>query len=295
MNDLESRLRESLRSHGTVEPAAMPSGTSVRVRARRLAHVAGTGAVLAVFVAGVAWAIPHGDRSPQRIPAEGTASPSSPTGWPTVVVGDPSTAYVGSFQGRGVVGDLYVLTSGTVDGAEFSLVGYSEQSEGLEVCLQMAGPASDGPPVSPGPQPPNSAAATGGVGAFCLAERMSPELRDVGWPDFPANVDLFARTWSGNGTQPEYLGFVTDRVQRLEVRLAEGSVLDVPLLPFPNSQHTSAFMFFPGSLSMNGTLQALDADGTVLATATFCGPGDGGDSCGILPTDQLVPVPGGEG
>jgi hypothetical protein len=292
MNDLESRLRESLRSHGTAEPATMPSGTSVRVRARRFAHVAGTGAVLAVFVAGVAWAIPHGDRSPQHIPAGETASPSSPTGWPTVILGDPSTAYVGSFQGRGVVGDLHVLTSGTVDGAEFSLVGYSEQSEGLEVCLQMAGPASGGTPVSPGPQPPNSAAATGGVGAFCLAERMSPELRDVGWPDFPANVDLFARTWSGNGTQPEYLGFVTDRVQRLEVHLADGSVLDVPLLPFPNSQHTSAFMFFPSSLSMDGTLEALEGDGTVLATAPFCGPGDHGASCGILPTDQLVPVSG---
>jgi hypothetical protein len=294
MNDLESRLRASLRSQGTVEPATMPSGTSARVRARRLANLMGTGAVLAVFVVGVAWAIPHGDRSPRHTPAEGTTS-SPPTGWPTVVVGDPSTAYIGSFQGRGVVGDVHLLTSGTVEGAEFSLVGYSEQSEGLEVCLQMAGPASGGPPVSPGPQPPNSAAATGGVGAFCLAERMSSELRDVGWPDFPANVDLFAHRWGGDGSPPSYLGFVTERVDRLEVHLADGSVVDVPLLPFPNSQHTSAFMFFPASQSMDGTLEALDADGTVLATAPFCGPGDHGVSCGILATDQLVPVTGGEG
>lgn len=288
MNDLEARLRASLRSHGTVEPATMPSGTSVRVRARRLANVAGTGAVLAVFVVGVAWAIPHGSRSPQATPADGT-NPPPPIGWPTVVVGDPSTAYIGSFEGRGVVGDVHLLTSGTVDGAEFSLVGYSEQSEGLEVCLQMAGPASDGPPASPGPQPPNSAAATGGVGAFCLAERMPAQLLEMGWPDFPTNADLFVRTW-GQESEVEYLGFVTDRVERVEVHLADGSVLNVPLFSFPNAQHSAAFILFPPSLSIDGTLEALDAGGTVLASASFCPPDDGVRTCDVLPTNQLVPV-----
>jgi hypothetical protein len=297
MNDLESRLRASLHTHGTVAPVTMPSGTSARVRARRFATAAGTCAVLAVFAIGAAWAIPHGDRPSSQTPADGPTDgvviPSAPPGWPTVVAGDPSTAYT-DLQGIAhVVGDGHLLTSGTVDGAEFSLMGYSVQEDGLQVCLQMAGPASDGPPVSPGPQPPTAGAASGGVGGFCLTERMPTELVDVGWPDFPTTVDLFARTWEG--PKPEYVGFVTDRVQRLEVHLADGSVLDVPLRSFPNSQRTSAFVLFPPSQAIDGTLVALDGDGTVLATATFCRPGDDGDSCGILPTDQRAPVTGGEG
>jgi hypothetical protein len=288
MNDLESRLRTSLRTAGRVEPATMPRGTSARVRARRFVGGAGVCAVLAVFVVGAVWAIPNGDRSPDRTPAEG-GDTSVPPGWPEVVVGDPGEAYIGSFEHHGLVGDVHLLTSGTVDGMEFSLVGYTEQAEGLEVCLQMAGPDTGGPMISPGPVAPGERATTGGVGGFCMADRMAQAAVELGWPDFPSNADLFARTWGEDG---QYLGFVSYRVALLRVQLADDTTVEIPLLRFPNHQNTAAFTLFPPSLAPGATLEALDDDGALLATATMCPPDDDVDGCSILATDQVVPASG---
>jgi len=51
MNDLESRLRQSLAENGNVGPRSMPGGTQVRIRARRVSKAIAGIATLAAFVA----------------------------------------------------------------------------------------------------------------------------------------------------------------------------------------------------------------------------------------------------
>ena len=120
---------------------------------------------------------------------------------------------------------------------------------------------------------------------------MPPQLVEQGWPDFPSNADLFVRTWGQESGSQAYVGFASDRVGGLQVRLEDGSVLEIPLLSFPNPHDVSTFILFPPTVSLGGTFVALDPGGAVLATASTCAPDDRVQGCSVLATEQLAPGP----
>ena len=60
MNDLESRLRQSLAENGNVGPRSMPGGTQIRIRARRVGKAIAGIATLVPFVVGVGLLVPRG-------------------------------------------------------------------------------------------------------------------------------------------------------------------------------------------------------------------------------------------
>ena len=287
MNDLDDRLRTALHRNGAVMPRTMPKGTRARVGAHRSARATALGVGLSAFAIGVVWAIPHGDSEPRRPVAGSTVTTttgvmSMPPGWPVVVLEDLSEAYIGPDRSF-VQGEKYPLMSGTVEGAEFSVVGYSAREESQSVCLQMAGPAVTGvAPPSPGPQIPEE---SGGVGGFCLDRQVPAVLLEQGWPDFPHGADLVMRLWGQD--QIMYMGYATDRVARLGIRLADGTQADVDLLHFPNEWNHAAFGVFPPS-SVSGSLEAFDADGELLASAPFCP----GERVCMPPTNQVAPPQG---
>jgi hypothetical protein len=301
MNDLESRLRQSLGDNGNVGPRSIPGGTQGRIRARRAGKAIAGIATFAAFVLGVGLMVPRGTQG------EG---PAGVTGedWPVVVVGNPDDAYVGPSTNEHVVGDKHVLLSGSVDGSEFSFVGYqSTQTFGASAghgpwpCLQVAGPAIPGAtPESPGPYPPGINATTGGVGGYCMPPAST--YVQMGWPPFPDAADLFVRTGAGGGAGVcdncadsgkrwvVVTGFVTNRVVRLEVQLEDGSVHDVPVETWPNDEGVGAFIFFPPSAHLVGDILAYDTDGRLLARVPLCGPADSRNDCDVAPTEQIAPV-----
>jgi hypothetical protein len=256
-------------------------------------------ATLAAFVLGVGLMVPRGTQS--QGPAGGAGAD-----WPVVVVGNPDDAYVGPSTNEGVVGDKHVLLSGTVDGSEFSFVGY-ESTDGPGAsptpCIEVAGPAIPGATQeSPGPYPPGIDATTGGVGGYCVMP--SSIESQMGWPPFPDGTDVFMRTTAGgaggvcdNCQSGEkrwvvVTGFVTGRVARLEVRLEDGSVRDVPVRSWPNDNDVRAFIFFPPSAYLVGDVLAYDSDGRLLARASLCGPDDGKGGCDVAPTEQIAHAAG---
>lgn len=297
MNDLESRMRQSFAEIGNVGARSMPGGTQRGIRARRVGKAIAGVATLSAFVVGVGLMVPRGTQGER--PAGG-----SDGDWPVVVVGNPDDAYVGPSTNEHVVGDKHVLLSGTVNGSEFSFVGY-QSAEGAgqapAACLQLAGPAIPGARLeSPGPYPPGIDATTGGVGGYCVPS--TPIEVEIGWPPFPDGTDVFMRTGAGGGSgvcdncagqrSVVVTGFVTGRVARLEVRLEDGSVRDVPVETWPNDDRVGAFIFFPPSAYLVGDVLAYDGDGRLLARAPLCGPHDGGGGCDVSPTDQVVPTLG---
>jgi hypothetical protein len=297
MNDLESRLRQSLTDNGNVGERPMPDGTKVRIRARKVGKAIAGFATLAAFVVGVGFLVPRGTQADR---------PAGPTGagWPVVVVGNPDDAYIGPSMNEQVVGEKHLLLSGTVDGSEFSFVGYQSTDvpgTGPSPCLEVAGPAIPGATLeSPGPYPPGIEATTGGVGGYCV---MPPSIESqMGWPMFPTATDLFVRTTAGGrggvcdncqAGEKRWVvvtGFVSSRVARLEVRLEDGSVLDVPVRAWPNDDGVGAFIFFPPSAYLVGDVLAYDTDGQLLARAPLCGLDDGKGGCDVAPTEQIAPV-----
>jgi hypothetical protein len=303
MNDLETRLRQSLSENGSVGGRTIPKGTEGRIHARRAGKTIAGIAALVVFVVGVGLVVPRGT---DRRPAGGTGAVED---WPDVVVGDPADGYVAPSTNEHVIGDKQVLLSGTVDGSEFSFVGY-QSSEALTVgstvdegpwqCLQVAGPAIPGAtPEGPGPHPPGADAATGGVGGYCTLP--SSLESEIGWPPFPDATDLFMRTTAGgrggvcdNCVGKRWVvvtGFVTSRVAGLEVRLEDGSVRDVPVETWPNDLGLGAFIFFPPTAYLVGDVLAYDGDGRLLARAPLCGPDGGTGGCDVASTEQIAPGP----
>jgi hypothetical protein len=299
MNDLEGRLRQSLAENGNVGPRSMPGGTQVRIRARRVGKAIAGIATLAAFVLGVGLLVPRGTQADR---------PAGPTGadWPVVVVGNPDDGYIGPSTNEQVVGEKHLLLSGTVDGSEFSFVGYQSSDvsgTGPSPCLEVAGPATPGAtPGSPGPYPPGIEATTGGVSSYCV---MPPSIESqMGWPMFPAGTDLFMRTTAGGrggvcdncqGGETRRVvvtGFVSRRVAQLELRLEDGSVLDVPVRAWPNDDVVGGFIFFPPSAYLVGDVLAYDTDGRLLARAPLCGPDDGKGGCDVSPTEQIAPAAG---
>ena len=295
MNDLESRLRQSLAESGNAGTRSMPPGTQGRIRMRRAGKAVAGIATLSAFVLGIGLMVPRGTQS--EGPADGTG-----TDWPVVVVGNPDDAYVGPSTNEHVVGDKHVLVSGTVDGSEFSFVGYQTtegEGAGLSACIQVAGPAIPGATLqSPGPYPPGIDATTGGVSSYCVPS--SSIESQIGWPPFPDGTDLFMRTTAagaggvcdncppGEKRWVAVDGFVTGRVARLEVQLDDGSVHDVPVRTWPNDDGVEAFIFFPPSAYLVGDVLAYDVDGRLLARAPLCGPLQGDAGCDVSPTEQVA-------
>jgi len=291
MDTLETRIREALdRSVGAPPQRSMPPGTRSRVRRRQARWVVGivVVAVGAVFGGLTALkAIPGGGGG---APGEGgTFVPNHPLefvpeGWPTVRIGDPADGYTLPSEVAGAAGPVRVIASGTVDGHGFSFQSYvGDPRAGTSgPCLGFAGPGLDRF-ASPDPQPPG---AVGGISSSTCAT-------DQG---VPQSLDMYRTsqqdTDQAPGTAPNY-GFLSARVDRLGLRLDDGSTVDIPVLPSPPGwEGMQAFLFFP-PVGSSGTLTAYAADGTELARAPMCsfsedaafGCGGGGT------TTQLAPVP----
>ncbi len=295
MNDLESKLRESLDRNIGASPLRSLSDDVRRrtIKARR--RTIGARALLAIVVIGVAVA---GVRLAPKLSAE---APMSGGRWPVVTKGDPRDAYVSTAEVEDIMGLRYILASGSVDGRAYSLEGWTSRRADAGYptpCLYLAGPADpQATPVSPGPQPPGGAARDSGVGGYCLPDAGSAEAG--GWPVFPSESDLLFRTLAPGGAGVcqqctvgsrgpfAGMGFASNRVDSLSITMDDGASHSVPVLRFPNAWGVSAFIYFQPDVEHAGTLRAYDKVGRPLATAALC------DSwtCDMPKMDQIAPIP----
>jgi hypothetical protein len=209
-----------------------------------------------------------------------------PEGWPTVDIGDPADGYRMPAEVAGAAGPVRVIASGTVDGEGFSFQSYVGAGPSVEEsgpCLGFAGPGLDRF-ASPDPQPPGAA---GGISSSTCAHAQG----------VPARADLYLAGQLDPGQAPDVApnyGFLSPRVARLQVRLDDGSVADIPLLESPSGwDGFRPFLFFPPA-GHRGVLTAFGGDGTELARASICAPGGaaGAGGCGG-PVTQLAPIPTG--
>lgn len=281
MNDLETLVRESLRARaGEPGPRAMPPGTLRRVHRREAGFGVGVLSLVAIAVVAAAAllrSLPLGDgQDTTAPPSGGFVGPSHPLealpeGWPRIRVGDPREAYISPADSDDVAGQKEVIVSGTVEGSDFSFVGFTAARRGLEYegsCLDFAGPASA----------PGREATSGGVQTVCA--EVVPTRSDLELIGF------------GNGDRPDLeanYGFVSERVARLVVVLDDGSVVEVPILRGLDGWDVRVFLFFPPQ-GQGGLLVAYDADGRALARAPLCE--NTGVSGGCRGFEQLVPVVG---
>jgi hypothetical protein len=290
MNDLETLVRESLLSQ-----AGEPGARTLRGDTRRQVHrrearfavgVVGVVAIAVAVAAGLLQILPRGDMR-TSIPSDGgfggNPLEAVPPGWPAVDVGDPQDAFLPPPGGQSdqIIGEVLVLASGAVGGAEFSLLAWTgggdvANGEFDGPCLGSNGPFT--PNVVP---PPSPGSDFGGVQAGTCAS----------WIDRPvptdSDLDLMGQA---DGTTPALMsnyGFASERVARLEIILADGSTWPVPLLDGPSGWGgVQAFLFFPPR-DAEGTLVAYDAAELALARAALCLHGVPSGGC-RQPTEQLV-------
>jgi hypothetical protein len=294
MDTLEREIREALdRKVGAPPARQMPKGTRSRVRGRQVRWIAAV-TVVAVGVGFGGFAVLKSIPGHGGGPGDGgtqNAAPDDPLefvpkGWPTVVIGDPADGYTVPPDVAEADGPVRVIASGTVDGKGFSFqsyVGIGPDPGWKGPCLGFAGPGLD-QFASPDPQPPG---AVGGVSSqTCANVQGVPGLKDM---FLTAQED----PEQAPGIAPNY-GFLSSRVDGLELRLADGSTYGIVVLPSPPGWDGVQAFFFVPPQGVTGTVVALAADGTELARAQACtydeasafGCGGGG---GVT---QLAPIPG---
>ena len=204
-------------------PDASPAPAIARGRRRR--HVAWVRTGLVVTVLAFAVVVPikllSGLGADRREGPAGQSPSAQGTKWPTVIIGDPNDAYVDRGNPEIANGSEHVLASGTVGGEKFSFLGYTSASQlriplgaASRPCVEIAGPAHY--------------RLNAGVGGWCVSS-LQGEMQ-AGWPPFPRGTDVLLRHEVAGGSgvcrncarpvrQPVEMGFVTDRVARLEVSL----------------------------------------------------------------------------
>jgi hypothetical protein len=269
MNDLEMRVRDTLERHLEVLPKPMPEGTVRRVRRRQAVFVTLVSSVVVVSVVGAVTVVRLGALEGRRGPADGRPGTieALPAGWPDVHLGDPSVAYVPFPGGENLLGRKHVLASGSVDGAGFSLLGFTSKDEGD--CFEFTGPYAE----RKGTQ----------VGGSCADI-------DVSVPA-DADLDLLGFSASTYGHIEANMGFVSARVHHLAVIADDGSSFPIPILDGPRAWDGRSFFLVFRYEGVGGHVVAYDEGGGVLARASLCAvPGDTSGGCrGGL--EQIVPPP----
>jgi hypothetical protein len=255
VTDIERAVRESLARRADVTGVrTMPEGTTRQIRRRRARFVASVAlvTVTAITVGVVAFrTFPGGGRSGDHVPA-------SEGSWPQVSESEPGMAFVPDVTGNPE--DLTVLASGTVEGAEFSLVGWTgNDAEYQGPCIAFSGPFTHGA----APEPTD-----GGFGG-----RVAENCATWPTPSVPDGADLELlgeQDPSTPGSMANY-GFLSPRVARVTVSVGNPSEeVEVDLLDGPAGwEGVRSFVFFPPP-DTEGTLIAFDEAGEPLARALIC-------------------------
>ena len=273
MNDLETRIRATLHDRADHEGIrTMPPTTRSQVHRREARFVTVAIALTVCAVVSGALVVRSLPRAstPPDVAGDGFTSPLEdvPDGWPAVDIGDPVEAFIPFPDSAYADGPKQVIASGTVDGEPFSLVGFmpSAADEGRG-CFEYA-PPWDGRPGS------------AGVMGSC-----------VGAPDLSvpkeADLDVLGFSTEPNGHIEANMGFVSRRVERLEIRPEDESGFTIPILDGPDGWAARSFLifFYEGAI---GELVAYAEDGTVLARSSLCSVvGHSGGCRGSL--DEIVP------
>jgi hypothetical protein len=262
MNDLDRRLDEILREETAIGPRILPAGTEQRVVRRHASLVA---AVCAGVLAGVALLVialgpltGPGSGAPSPVPATaglvGPAGYVQPSGWPTVdfANADRFPEVLGATDES--MQDPVVLAAGTVDGTGFGVVVY------------QAGPGS-------GDRGTCGSTIVGGIFAAQGSFGSSPFCSE-GWAiRVPAVRDMLGGTQfeSRTDTFETFSAIVSHRVDRVRVRMDDGTVTEFPTIPGPPGSPIDLAVFF-APFGLGGDVQALDADGTELDHASVCVP-----------------------
>lgn len=256
MNDLENRIRAALHDQAA-HPGirTMPAATTGQVHRRQARFAVGVIALTVCAVAAgalVVRSLPHASPIRRDVTADGFTSPLEdvPEGWPAIDIGDPAEGFVPFPDSAYADGPKQVIASGTVDGEHFSLVAFmpSDVDEGRG-CFEYAAPW-DGEPGS------------AGVMGSCVG---APELSVPN----EADLDVLGFSTDPNGHIEAGMGFVSRRVERLEIHPEGGSSFRIPILDGPEgwSARTFLILFYEGT---QGDVVAYAADGTVLARSSLC-------------------------
>jgi hypothetical protein len=254
VTDVERAIRESLSRRADVtDVRAMPKGTAGQVRRRRVRFAASVALVTVTAIAAgvVAFRALPGDERSGHVP--GSKGP-----WPPVSETEPGMAFVPDVTGDPE--DLTVLTSGTVEGAAFSLVGWTgNKAEYQGPCIAFSGPFTRGG----APEPTD-----GGFGG-----RVAENCASWPTPTVPDGADLELlgeQDPSTPGLMANY-GFLSPRVARVIVSIGNpADQLDIELLDGPAGwEGVRSFVFFPPP-DTEGMLVAFDETGKPLARAVVC-------------------------
>jgi hypothetical protein len=266
MNDLETRLRETLDSHaGPIWTRVARAGTVRAVHRRQIRFGVTATAAAATIVAFSIVLVSVGiGRSPvQRTTAsngQAAAQTDPPAGWPVITLGaDP--AYIQRAMAlydqnsAGIVTPPAVLASGRVDGRNWVVTGFKTDGGG-----DWGGASGTCG---------NLFVDTGGNDqqpqfGICLA----PQHSGSGSPPAPAVARL-----EGGVSVPNdltmYVGIVSSSVDRIEVTLGDGSSWDPTLITGPTGSNERFFILFPPP-HMDGEVVFLDANGSAVAGLSLC-------------------------
>ena len=266
--DLETRLRETMdrRTEG-VGVRSMPPGTIGRVRRRRALGLIVVTALALSFVGGVSGLLRlSADRSTGQPAAESTASIPTPEPgvtyvtpgpfadlgpgeWPNVQAGGVQDPYVDRETGDiEVLTDKVVVASGYVEDVEWSMTTFRADHTGI-----------------------------GNIGWGTCAELFLGDLGDDGGVRLCTNVEgdpgqrdlRVAGASFGAGPVTGYAGIVSDLVDRVVLEFADGSHRIVDLVNGPKGLDARYFVLWvPNDAA--GTMSALDASGTAIATEPLC-------------------------
>jgi hypothetical protein len=280
--DLETRLRETMdrRTEG-VGIRSMPPGTVARVRRRRAVGLFVAAALAIAFLGGVSGLV-HitADRSVGQPAAESTASIPTPEPgvtfvtpgpfadlrpgeWPDVESGGVEDPYVDREIGDDeVLTDKIVVASGYVEGVEWSMTAFGADHSGV-----------------------------GNIGWGTCGELFAGDLGDNGGVRLCTNVEgdpgqrdlRIAGTSFGTGPVTAYAGIVSDRVDHVVFEFEDGSHRTVEPVGGPTGLDARYFVLWvPNDAA--GTVSALDARGTSIATEPLCvgapAPQDEVTACG---------------
>jgi hypothetical protein len=268
MNDLESRLKDTLERHaGPTHPRAFPDGTRAVVRRRQVLSGASVFAVTAAFVAGclVLLSVGPASRGPARtnvtaVPATGTATP--PDGWPAMgptssqsFIDESLAFYDGNSSS--ITSPVSVLASGSVQGRSWLVTGF--RTDGSGDWGGTSGPCGHlfvGPYAHPA------------FGICRVPQTASGRPPTVVPPAHMVGVAPGPNSGDPQGLTMDF-GVVDAQVSRIEVRSDGFETWQPELIPGPDGSGVRYFVLFPPT-GTDGAVVAFDAMDEVLAHLRLC-------------------------
>ena len=297
MNDLEERIRATLKEHVTASgmTRTMPPGSRRRIRSRQ------AGSALVVLATTVAFSFltfqlfstPSGasrtasgeddavvitaSRGPDSSLYLHDVDPPAPGEWPEATSGDLSDAYVdiSEEEAASIVVDKTAIDAGKVQDEPWSLVALEQNGSGALWSEAAPGPCGELYLGSWGDD---------GGGSFCLRlDDMvgSPEMTSMGI------------VW-GVGPVTAYAGVTTSEVDHMEIDLVGGGSRLVPLLDGPPGVSARYFVVFVPN-GARGNVVAFGGSGEVVGRDVLCAaqlevPADATGTCGNGVVSSASPV-----